>query len=197
MSPFQKRALASVGLAAGILVTAMAAADGTPETNDKIEAFAAAPAAPASITSPSTTAPVAEPATPVAVPAETASASVPTPVESVDPEAAAAPEPEPAAEVPAPPAPTGGGSVEDAIATYFGDIYDSAIGVAQCESGLDPYATNGQFRGLFQIGAMHQGLAAELGYSWDQMYDPYVNSHVARALYNGSGWQPWSCRWAA
>jgi hypothetical protein len=33
-----------------------------------------------------------------------------------------------------------------------------------------------------------------MGYSWDpQIYDPYINGKVARALWDESGWQPWTC----
>jgi Lysozyme like domain len=103
--------------------------------------------------------------------------------------------PEPAAR----PAPRGGGSVSDAIATYFGDVYDSAIGVARCESGLNPDAigSGGRYYGLFQISSIHAGRAEALGYSWDQILDPYVNAAVARSIYDGAGWRPWGCRWAA
>jgi soluble lytic murein transglycosylase-like protein len=107
-----------------------------------------------------------------------------------------APEPAPA---PAPvAAPTGGGSVEDAIATYFGDVYDKAIRVARCESGLNPAAVSagGGNWGLFQINKVHQGLVESMGYSWDQILDPYVNAAVARHIYDGSGWSPWGCRYA-
>ena len=47
--------------------------------------------------------------------------------------------------------------------------------------------------GLFQINKVHAGwIKSELGYDWNQMTDPYVNSKVARTLYNkAGGWSPW------
>lgn len=93
-----------------------------------------------------------------------------------------------------------GGSVEDAIATYFGDVYDQAVGVARCESGLDPNAVSrgGSNWGLFQINTVHEQRVVAMGYSWDQILDPYVNAAVARAIYDdASGWGPWGCRRAA
>jgi len=113
--------------------------------------------------------------------------------------AATQPAPEPAAPAEPAPAPTGGGSVEDAIATYFGDVYDKAIRVARCESGLNPSAVSagGGNWGLFQINKVHQALVESMGYSWDQILDPYVNAAVARHIYDGAGgWSPWGCRYA-
>lgn len=110
-----------------------------------------------------------------------------------------APEPAPAAEAPAPAvSPSGGGSAEDAIAAYFGDVYDKAVRVARCESGLDPGAVSpgGGNWGLFQINTVHRGMVESMGYSWDQILDPYVNADVARHIYDSSGWGPWGCRGA-
>jgi soluble lytic murein transglycosylase-like protein len=118
---------------------------------------------------------------------------VPTPIADPVPAAEPAPVADPA------PAPSGG-SVEDAIATYFGDVYDQAIGVARCESGLDPNAVSpgGGNWGLFQINAVHRQRVADMGYSWDQILDPYVNAAVARSIYDDAGgWGPWGCRGAA
>lgn len=120
--------------------------------------------------------------------------------------------PPPTSDAPATPAPASpgsapasapapaAGSVEDAIATYFGDVYDQAVGVARCESGLDPNAVSrgGANWGLFQINTVHQQRVADMGYSWDQILDPYVNAAVARSIYDDAGgWGPWGCRRAA
>ena len=85
---------------------------------------------------------------------------------------------------------------QDAINYYFGDIADQATRVAECESGMDPNAVSpgGGNWGLFQINKIHQGLVESMGYSWDQILDPYVNAKVARRLYDASGWRPWGCR---
>lgn len=107
---------------------------------------------------------------------------------------APAPAPAPAAPAPAP-APAPRGSVEDAIATYFGGMYSKALSVARCESTLNPSAVSpgGGNYGLFQINTVHRDLVASMGYSWDQILDPYVNSAVARQIYNSSGWSAWAC----
>lgn len=133
---------------------------------------------------------------PVAAPAP-AAAQAPT----ATPAPAAAPEPAPAAEPEAAqpaPAATGGGSVEDAIAASFGDVYAKAVRVARCESSLNPDAVsrNGANWGLFQINVVHRARVEAMGYSWDQILDPYVNAAVARSIYDESGWGPWGCRGA-
>ncbi len=86
-----------------------------------------------------------------------------------------------------------GGSVHDAIRRYFPEQYDKAVRVATCESGLDPRAVSpgGGNHGLFQINTVHRSRVASMGYSWSDIYDPYVNSRVARTIYNESGWAPW------
>lgn len=103
--------------------------------------------------------------------------------------------PPPPPPAPEPQAPEPRGSVEDAIATYFGDMYSKALSVARCESTLNPNAVSpgGGNHGLFQINTVHRGLVASMGYSWSQIYDPYVNSAVARRIYDESGWSPWAC----
>jgi soluble lytic murein transglycosylase-like protein len=92
--------------------------------------------------------------------------------------------------------------VLSAIASNFpASQYDKAVRVARCESGLDPTAVSpgGGNWGLFQINTVHKATVQQLGYSWSQINDPYVNARVARYIYDdaartGSGWQPWSCR---
>jgi hypothetical protein len=71
--------------------------------------------------------------------------------------------------------------------------------VSFCESGYDWGATGkaGE-RGAFQIHPVHAGpggLIAQLGYTWDDMYLPGPNAHVATVLSNyGNNWGPWSVR---
>ena len=35
-----------------------------------------------------------------------------------------------------------------------------------------------------------------MGYSWNQTLDPYINAKIALHIYNAAGgsWQPWGCR---
>jgi hypothetical protein len=158
------------------------------------------PAAPTTTATPP--APAVDPspaAAPVAPVPARAPAAAPAAAPAPAPEPAAAPEPAPAPEpVPAPAAASG--SVEDAIATYFGDVYSQAIGVARCESSLDPGAVSrgGGNWGLFQVNSVHRARVEAMGYSWDQILDPYVNAAVARGIYDDAGgWGPWGCRRAA
>jgi len=89
---------------------------------------------------------------------------------------------------------------QDAITQAFGPIADQAMGVAQCESGLDPNAVSsgGGNWGLFQINTVHQAdFEAFTGHPWSDVTDAYVNASYAKHLYDQSGWSPWACRWAA
>ena len=62
---------------------------------------------------------------------------------------------------------------------------DLALLCIRRESGGCIRATNGRYRGLFQI---DEAFAAG---RWD-LLDPRVNFHVAADLYGRRGWQPWS-----
>ena len=95
-----------------------------------------------------------------------------------------------------PPAP---GTVEATIAEVFGADASAAIGVARCESGLNPGAISrgGGNWGLFQINRVHRQRVADLGYSWEQLLDAKVNSLVAKSIFDEQGWGPWACRHAA
>jgi hypothetical protein len=91
---------------------------------------------------------------------------------------------------------TSGDPSRDAIRREFPEQYAKAERVAKCESGLRANAVSpgGGNWGLFQINSVHRGLVASMGYSWNQILDPYVNAKVARHIYNQGGWQPWGCR---
>jgi hypothetical protein len=97
-----------------------------------------------------------------------------------------------------PPAPAAApGTVEAIITAEFGPVAPEAIRVARCESGLNPNARNGQFRGLYQIGAMHaaQWEAVTGADFWSTWMDPTLNARFARWLYGQSGsWAAWSCK---
>jgi hypothetical protein len=92
-------------------------------------------------------------------------------------------------------------AAQDAITQNFGGAADQAMGVAQCESGLDPNAVSrgGGNWGLFQINTVHRNSFEEVtGQPWSNVLDPYANAQFASWLYNQSGgWGPWACRWAA
>ena len=92
-------------------------------------------------------------------------------------------------------------TVQDAVTIAFGPLADQAMGVANCESGLDPNAVSsgGGNWGLFQINTVHRdSFEAVTGQPWSNVVDPYANANFAAWLYNQSGgWGPWACSWAA
>lgn len=118
-------------------------------------------------------------------------------------EASLVDEPSPMATVDASPSaePAGSGDALGAIAAHFGDVYDSAVRVADCESSLDPGAVSpgGGNWGLFQINTVHRAdFEAFTGRPWSAVLEADANAAYARKLYDGhGGWGPWECRWAA
>lgn len=65
--------------------------------------------------------------------------------------------------------------------------------VAHCESN-NPAAINPSSgaAGLFQIiREYHEDTVITLGYTWDQIFDPFVNADVAYHVWLEQGWRPW------
>ena len=86
------------------------------------------------------------------------------------------------------------------IAQVFGAKAPEAERVAHCESTMNPAAVSStNDHGLFQINAYYHRAAFEqvTGQPWHMVYDAYWNSVYAKHLYDGQGWQPWTCRYAA
>lgn len=83
-------------------------------------------------------------------------------------------------------------SVPDLIASYDWPV-DEALRIATCESGLQPWAENGRFKGLFQLDTANGGWFAYYGYDVSAWADPAVNVAVAHLLWQDEGWAPWSC----
>lgn len=132
-----------------------------------------------------------------AVPAALGPADPPPPTVNVA-AAVATPAAVPPAAAPVPPPDPG--SVQAIIVEVFGsDPGQAAIGVARCESGLNPGAVSrgGGNWGLFQINTVHRKRVAAMGYQWEDLLDARTNSIVARSIYVEQGWQPWGCRHAA
>lgn len=65
-------------------------------------------------------------------------------------------------------------------------LANKAVAVARCESTLRRSATNGQYRGLFQLGSHER---ATYGYGSSAI----EQTQGAIRLYRARGWQPWSC----
>ncbi len=57
--------------------------------------------------------------------------------------------------------------------------------VASCESTLDPFASNGRYKGLFQLGWSPFGLSP---------YDPVASAlSAAQTVVRDGSWRQWSC----
>jgi len=71
----------------------------------------------------------------------------------------------------------------------FGPYCTQAIRVATCESGLDVWARNGQYLGLFQMGAYERATYGDGMGPWNQ-------SRAALRYFRASGysWRPWTCQ---
>lgn len=79
-----------------------------------------------------------------------------------------------------------------AICDVFGRDCHAAVAVAWCESRLNTTAQNGQYLGLFQMGA----LARRLYGHGPSAHEQAVAAH-RYYVDSGRNWGPWSCRWAA
>lgn len=76
-----------------------------------------------------------------------------------------------------------------AICDVFGRYCDQAVDVAWCESRLRPDARNGQYLGLFQMGARERQL-------FGHGPSAYAQARAAHRYFVRSGrdWSPWSCK---
>ena len=102
--------------------------------------------------------------------------------------------PSESAAAPAPPP----NPVKLTIREVFPHHYKAAQRVAYCESHYDPRATNGQYRGIFQLSSSWRSYFRRLHPRWhDVAYTVRQNVRAAHAIYRSHGWQPWSCGWAA
>ncbi len=80
-------------------------------------------------------------------------------------------------------------SASEAICQVFGLYCAQALRVARCESGLRTWASNGQYLGLFQMGAYAR---ARYGHA----SDAYGQARAAYRYFRDSGyrWGPWTCK---
>ena len=85
---------------------------------------------------------------------------------------------------PPPPAPSGSSDLHAIISEVFVPYCAGVVAIADCiagrESGWNPNATNGQYRGLFQLGANYNATIAFYG---GNVFDPRTNAQVARDSY--------------
>ena len=84
------------------------------------------------------------------------------------------------------------------IRTTFPEDPQTAVAVANCESGLNANAYNPNNKdgstdgGLWQINSTHNKRLEQLGLD---KFDPEDATEFARLLYEESGWMPWVCYW--
>ena len=90
-------------------------------------------------------------------------------------------------------APAEAQSSEEIIRATWPDYEeDYAISIAACESGLDPGAYN-PYSGAVGLFQFMPSTAASLGYSSQEMYDPWTASTAAAQLQDVAGWGQWGC----
>lgn len=75
------------------------------------------------------------------------------------------------------------------ICKVWGRVHCRAVlNVAWCESSLRPWARNGQYVGVFQMGS---GERARWGHHRSNVW---IQARSARRYFLFAGWRPWSCR---
>jgi hypothetical protein len=79
------------------------------------------------------------------------------------------------------------GSIPRLICSVFGSDCTMALRVAYRESRYSIYASNGQYKGIFQMGSAERARFATIGYS--TAYQQIVAAHNYFLV---SGWSPWS-----
>jgi hypothetical protein len=81
-----------------------------------------------------------------------------------------------------------------AIALMFGPYTGQALAVSGCETGYtySTTARNGQYVGLFQMGARERAIYGDGATALEQARAAYVYFVVS-----GRDWSPWTCGWAA
>jgi hypothetical protein len=70
---------------------------------------------------------------------------------------------------------------------YFGDEWSTALRILRAESGGRPWASNGQYKGLFQMGSHWYS-----GYWHFSPYNAEANTKYAHLLRHLCGWSSWT-----
>ncbi len=93
-----------------------------------------------------------------------------------------------------------GSSVANMISQVFGPYAGAATRVAQCESGLNPNATNPQpvgnshAEGVFQI--LYPSTWSGTSYAGSSPYNAWANINAAHEIFarDGNSWREWQCQ---
>jgi hypothetical protein len=84
--------------------------------------------------------------------------------------------------------------VKHLIRQVFPRHYRAAQAVAWCESRYDPMATNGQYKGIYQLSTSWRLYFRRMWHVHDVAYTPAENVRAAHAIYRAQGWDPWQCK---
>ena len=78
-----------------------------------------------------------------------------------------------------------------AVCHYFGSYCSQAMAVSKCETGgtYSPWAANGQYLGIFQMGSHERATYGHGNNVWAQAKAAY-----AYFVASGKDWSPWSCK---
>ena len=80
------------------------------------------------------------------------------------------------------------------LATRYRLDVAKAISVAECESGLNPKASNPPYAGVYQHSTRFwPKRAATYGHEGESVFDAYANVDVALQMARASGWGAWGC----
>lgn len=84
-----------------------------------------------------------------------------------------------------------GGSIQQMIRrTWAGTGQEErAVRIARCESGFNPSARNGQYKGIFQMGSREFAT-----YGKGDPFNAIDNIEAAFRYWQRSGWGPWECK---
>lgn len=70
----------------------------------------------------------------------------------------------------------------------------TAISIAECESGLNPRASNPPYAGVYQHSTRYwEKRASTYGHAGESVFDAYANVDVALQMARASGWGAWGC----
>lgn len=80
------------------------------------------------------------------------------------------------------------------LATKYEVDVAKAISVAECESGLNPKASNPPYAGVYQHSTRYwPKRAATYGHEGESVFDAFANVDVALQMARQSGWGAWGC----
>jgi hypothetical protein len=82
-------------------------------------------------------------------------------------------------------------SARQAVCAVFGNYCSQAMAVVRCETGgtYSPWATNGQYHGIFQMGSNERDTYGDGWNVWAQ-----AKAAFRYFIASGRDWSPWECK---